>query len=181
MICPIVCCHNCSALQNRLEAGHIDQSSITLKEAVTWKLSLAVMVGWVWEEYADVTEKFVLAWLTPLNIEWAGQSHSFHRTKKVQSTPIWTKPIRLPYIRSAKLLCTGLKLAIATTLKAAPLWKWQSLENTAKLTVCCGEDSNATPMYPTPRNALFVGWSRFLPPSNAHAHQSNMWAYAFDF
>ena len=31
---------------------------------------------------------------------------------------------------------------------------------------------------PTPRNALFVRWSvrwsRFLPPSNAHAHQSNV-------
>ena len=31
---------------------------------------------------------------------------------------------------------------------------------------------------PTPRNALFVRWSvrpkRFLPPSNAHAHQSDL-------
>ena len=39
--------------------------------------------------------------------------------------------------------------------------------------------------YPTPRNALSVRWfvrpKRFLPPSNAHAHQSNMWAYALDF
>ena len=39
--------------------------------------------------------------------------------------------------------------------------------------------------YPTPRNALFVRSSvrpsRFLPPSNAHAHQSNVWAYALDF
>ena len=39
--------------------------------------------------------------------------------------------------------------------------------------------------YPTPRNALSVRWSvrpsRFLPPSNAHAHQSNVWAYALDF
>ena len=39
--------------------------------------------------------------------------------------------------------------------------------------------------HPTPRNALSVRWfvrsSRFLPPSNAHAHQSNMWAYALNF
>ena len=27
---------------------------------------------------------------------------------------------------------------------------------------------------PTPRNALSVGPSRFLPPSNAHAHQSDL-------
>ena len=45
---------------------------------------------------------------------------------------------------------------------------------------CISQDT-----YPTPRNALFVRSfvrsSRFLPPSNAHAHQSNLWACALDF
>ena len=36
-------------------------------------------------------------------------------------------------------------------------------------------------IHPTPRNALSVGWSRFLPPSNANTHQSNVWVCALHF
>ena len=40
----------------------------------------------------------------------------------------------------------------------------------------CSFNKSFKTKYPTPRNALFVRSSRFLPPSNAHSHQSNVWA-----
>ena len=70
---------------------------------------------------------------------------------------------------------------IPTSSKAESIRKWKGVIS-GKLT---WSRSYIARSYPTPRNALSVGPfvrpSVFLPPSNAHAHQSNVWACALDF